>query len=98
MKKSFTKYQDKDKADLDAGRPLQYQSPKIRKEMARKMKVGHSDERHLLYRTLKNKEDYGKMHLKSTAIHPSKRQDDDHQFEGSSFSCSKCGGSLANHK
>jgi hypothetical protein len=34
--------------------------------------VSHSDERLLIYRTLKNKKDYGVNHLKATTITPSK--------------------------
>jgi hypothetical protein len=38
MKDPF-KYQHKDQADLDSGRPLKYHTPAIKKGMARKMKL-----------------------------------------------------------
>ena len=73
----WAKYQNMDKADLDAGRPLRYHTPAIKKEMAakknsiaRKMDVKHSPDKMLFYRTLKNKDDYQKMHMKATPITP----------------------------
>lgn len=39
----------------------------------KKLNVKHSDEKHLIYRTFKDRGDYGKAHLKSTTITPSKK-------------------------
>lgn len=44
----------------------------VKKIMAKKMRIKHSDEKHLLYRTFKDKDDYNKAHFKSTTIHPSR--------------------------
>jgi len=72
------KYQHMDQEDLNAGRPLKYHTPTIKREMAKKksiakkMGVKHSDDRMLFYRTLKDKKDYDIMHMKATPITPSK--------------------------
>ncbi len=42
------------------------------KPKTKKLEVKHSDEKHFFYRTMKSKSDYGRNHLKSMAIHPSR--------------------------